>query len=240
MTTTIQVDDDNKDILESLMDNQNLSSKNDAVSYLYAQYKENRQSTNNAEQLQKQKEKLQDEVNRMPEVDQTSEEIYNVFDISSAEVIPDSVTEYLIHDCHHILTLFEKDSPYLESRQNVGQVNVLSILKIKPETYLFVYHPLHDITNSIATFLVYENQYEKELQRILENAAWALPPGGVEPMVDINGEAQPVFGGLGQPSSTVNQEKLYGLPEINQISQYTTEIQKEYQEYIGMFSEDDA
>lgn len=236
MTTTIQVDDDNKDILESLMDKQNLSSKNDAVSYLYTQYKENLRSKNNTEQLRKQNEKLQDKVDRMPEVNQTSEEIYNIFNISNAEVIPDSVTEYLIYDCHHIVTLFEKDSPYLESKQNIGQVNVLSVLKIKPETYLFVYHPLYDIEESIATFLIYENQYEKELLRILENASWALPPGGVDSMIEIDGEMQPTFGGLGQPSSTVDKEKLYGLPEINQISQHTTEIQTQYEEYMDQFN----
>lgn len=218
MTTTIQVGDDNKEALESLIEEHGLRSKNEAVSFLRQKSRQADSATEEIDSLTQQVDRLESKLEQTPPSHEQHTQIYDAFNMDWSLSIPRDMASVLLTeaDTDHIFGLFESDSPYLYDKEAIERTMVLSLyaLQSSSQSYLLVYHKLSEPHNPRAAFAVKSEYYEDEVINIVESSKWATEPDGLSHRTQVNGRVQPTFGGIGRPATDDEQTKVYGLTDV--------------------------
>lgn len=217
MTTTIQIGEKNKEVLESLIEEHDLRSKDDAVSHLTTRAEEAGEQQEIVRRLKAEKAELESQLENIPPSHKQYPQVYEMFDLAWSLPIPKQLTQIVVEqtDTLRLFSLIERSTPYMSNPASVGKTPVLSVYRVATtELYLLVYHRLANESEPRACFAIDSTYYEKEILNLLRAGEWVAPQGGVPKKVSIDGVPEPTFGSIGRPVAKSECDKLFELPSI--------------------------
>lgn len=217
MTTTIQIGDKNKQILESLIEEHDLRSKDDAVSHLRNKATEADGHQETVQHLKAETAELESRLRNIPPTHKQYPQVYKTFDLEWSLPVPKQLTRVVMEqtDSSRLFSLIKRSTPYMLNPASAGKTPVLSVYAVATtDLYLLVYHQLDGRDEPRASFVIDSTYYENEILNLLNAEDWVAPQSGVPEHIHIDGVPQPTFGSIGRPVSQSECEELFELPTI--------------------------